>query len=131
MVFILSGLFAKGQEKVVTIAIDLSKTHQTINNFGASDAWSCQFVGNWPEEKKNKIADLLFSMDTLKDGSPKGIALSTWRFNIGAGSAEQGMKSGIKDEWRRAESFFNTNGSYNWKKQSGQLWFLQAAKSGE
>src|SRR5689334_6581885 len=97
MVFILSGLFAKGQENVATIAIDLSKTHQTINNFGASDAWSCQFVGNWPEEKKNKIADLLFSMDTLKDGSPKGIALSTWRFNIGAGSAEQGMKSGIKD----------------------------------
>jgi len=128
LAFMLSGLCVKGQDKVVTINIDLFKTHQTINNFGASDAWSCQFIGNWPEEKKNKIADLLFSMDTLKDGSPKGIALSTWRFNIGAGSVEQGSQSGIKDEWRRAESFFNTNGTYNWKKQSGQTWFLQAAK---
>ena len=128
LAFMLSGLCVKGQDKVVTIDIDLSKTHQTINNFGASDAWSCQFIGNWPEGKKNKIADLLFSMDTLKDGSPKGIALSTWRFNIGAGSVEQGSQSGIKDEWRRAESFFNTNGIYNWKKQSGQTWFLQAAK---
>jgi O-glycosyl hydrolase len=128
LAFMLSGLCVKGQDKVVTINIDLFKTHQTINNFGASDAWSCQFIGNWPEEKKNKIADLLFSMDTLKDGSPKGIALSTWRFNIGAGSVEQGSQSGIKDEWRRAESFFNTNGTYNWKKQSGQTWFLRAAK---
>lgn len=128
IVLILSVPFVKGQDKVVTLNIDLSKTHQTINNFGASDAWSCQFIGHWPEEKKNKIADLLFSMDTLKDGSPKGIALSTWRFNIGAGSAEQGLQSGIKDEWRRAESFLNTDGTYNWEKQSGQMWFLKAAK---
>lgn len=128
IVLILSVRFVKGQDKVVTLNIDLSKTHQTVNNFGASDAWSCQFIGHWPEEKKNKIADLLFSMDTLKDGSPKGIALSTWRFNIGAGSAEQGLQSGIKDEWRRAESFLNADGTYNWEKQSGQMWFLQAAK---
>ena len=129
IVLLAPRLFVRGQDKVATITIDLSKIHQTINNFGASDAWSCQFIGHWPEEKKNKIADLLFSMDTLKDGSPKGIALSTWRFNIGAGSAEQGPQSGIKDEWRRAECFFNTDGTYNWKKQSGQMWFLQAAKN--
>ena len=120
MALLLTSLFVKSQDKTVTINIDLSKTHQTINNFSASDAWSCQFVGNWPDEKRNKIADLLFSMDTLKDGSPKGIALSMWRFNIGAGSAEQGPESGIKDEWRRAESFFNIDGTYNWKNQAGQ-----------
>jgi len=128
MALLLTSLFVKSQDKTVTINIDLSKTHQTINNFSASDAWSCQFVGNWPDEKRNKIADLLFSMDTLKDGSPKGIALSMWRFNIGAGSAEQGPESGIKDEWRRAESFFNIDGTYNWKNQAGQVWFMEAAK---
>lgn len=120
--------FAKSQDSVVFVNINLSKTFQRIDNFGASDAWACQFVGNWPKGKKNEIADLLFSKDTLTDGSPKGIALSLWRFNIGAGSADQGDKSGIKDEWRRAESFLNPDGSYNWKKQYGQMWFLTAAK---
>ena len=125
---ILSPVFSKGQDKAIAITIDLSKTHQTIHNFGASDAWSCQFIGNWPDEKRNRIADLLFSSDTLANGTPKGIALSLWRFNIGAGSAEQGPQSGIRDEWRRAESFLNTDGSYNWEKEVGQIWFLKAAK---
>ncbi|MGY4386054.1 O-glycosyl hydrolase [Pedobacter sp. UYP24] len=119
---------ASGQDKQISLNIDLTKTYQTINNFGASDAWACQFVGNWPDEKKNKIADLLFSNDNFPDGSPKGIGLSMWRFNIGAGSTEQGKESGIRDEWRRAESFLNADGSYNWEKQSGQIWFLKAAK---
>jgi len=119
---------ASSQTKEVTIDINLSKTYQTINNFGASDAWSCQFVGNWPDEKRNKIADLLFSRANNADGSPKGIGLSMWRFNIGAGSTQQGDDSGIKDEWRRAESFLNKDGSYNWKNQAAQVWFLKAAK---
>jgi O-glycosyl hydrolase len=51
-----------------------------------------------------------------------------WRFNIGAGSAEQGEASGIKDEWRRAESFLTPAGSYDFTRQAGQLWFLKAAQ---
>ena len=121
-------ILANGQQGTVSVNIDLSKTYQRIDNFGASDAWACQFIGKWPYEKKEKIADLLFSNDTLADGSPKGIALSLWRFNIGAGSSAQAEKSGIKDEWRRAESFLNIDGTYNWQDQAGQIWFLSAAK---
>ena len=124
--FVLTTLFASAQVK--EIVIDLSKTYQTINNFGASDVWTCQFVGNWPDAKRNEIADLLFSHDTYQDGTPKGIGLSVWRFNIGAGSAQQGKASGIRDEWRRAESFLNNDGTYNWQNQAGQMWFLKAAK---
>ncbi len=120
--------FATGQVRPAVINIDLSKTYQVIDNFGASDAWACQFVGSWPAAKKNKISDLLFSNDTLADGSPKGIALSLWRFNIGAGSGQQGERSGIKDEWRREESFLDSPAVYNWNRQAGQLWFLKAAK---
>ncbi len=116
------------QENPVEITLLPETTYQEIHNFGASDAWSCQFVGNWPDEQKNRIADLLFSLETDETGSPKGIGLSCWRFNIGAGSARQGNESGIDDPWRRAESFFQENGSYNWDKQAGQRWFLQAAK---
>jgi O-glycosyl hydrolase len=121
-------LTAKAQVKKVTLAIDFSRTYQTIENFGASDAWSGQFVGNWPEVKKNEIADLLFSNGVKKDGSPKGIGLSLWRFNIGAGSTGQGTVSGIKDEWKRTESFLNIDGTYNLQNQKGQIWFLKAAK---
>lgn len=114
--------------KPVTIRVNTDKTYQTIRHFGASDAWSCQFAGNWPAAKKNGIADLLFSRDTLSDGHLKGIGLSLWRFNAGGGTAEQGDASGIKDEWRRAESFLGNDGGYDWNKQAGQMWFLNAAK---
>ena len=112
------------------IYIDPSVEYQVIDGFGASDAWRCQFVGkNWPDRKKEAIADLLFSRELKEDGSPKGIGLSIWRFYLGAGSAEQGEASGITSDWRRAECFLNSDGSYDWNKHEGQRWFLNAAAS--
>ena len=103
-------------------------TYQTMHSFGASDCWSMQMVGKfYPIEKREKIAELLFSKDLDKEGNPKGIGLSMWRFNIGLGSTEQGTKSNISSEWRRSECFLE-NGKYNWTKQQGQQWFLEAAK---
>jgi O-glycosyl hydrolase len=119
---------SNGQTTSVTLNIEDGTTYQTVEHFGASDAWSCQFAGNWPDAKRNAIADLLFSQDMDETGSPKGIGLSLWRFNMGAGSAEQGTGSGIGDEWRRAESFLKADGTYDWAKQQGQVWFAQAAK---
>lgn len=115
-------------ENTIQATINSEITFQSIHNFGASDAWSCQYVGNWPDEQKNKVADLLFSLDEKPDGSPKGIGLSCWRFNIGGGSADQQGETKIDDTWRRAECFLQQNGTYNWQKQSGQRWFLRAAK---
>ena len=110
------------------IEIDTAITYQTIHSFGASDCWSIQMVGKYyPLEKREKIAELLFSQQLDKNGSPKGIGLSMWRFNIGAGSTEQGSKSMISNEWRRSECFLQ-NGKYDWTKQAGQQWFLEAAK---
>ena len=112
-----------------TITVRLNREMQTIDGFGASDAWRCQMVGKyWPEAKKNAIADLLFSKETDEKGNPKGIGLSLWRFYLGAGSMEQGEESDIADEWRRAECFQAADGSYHWQKQEGQRWFLQAAR---
>ncbi|MCD0466042.1 glycoside hydrolase [Flavobacterium sp. ENC] len=114
-------------QRAVTISTD--NVVQTIDGFGASDAWRCQFIGkNWPEQKRNAIADLLFSKEIDAQGNPKGIGLSIWRFNLGAGSAEQGEKSKVSDEWRRSESFLQADGTYDFSKQEGQRWFLQAAK---
>lgn len=111
------------------IYIDLGTEFQTIDGFGASDAWRCKYVGkNWPIEKREAIADLLFSRETDADGNPLGIGLSIWRFYIGAGSEEQGNASGIVNDWRRAECFLNEDQSYDWSKQAGQQWFLNSAK---
>lgn len=117
------------QPQELTLTINDAVTYQTMEHFGASDAWSCQFTGNWPDAKRNAMADLLFSKEKDASGNPLGIGLSIWRFNVGAGSAEQGTASGIGDEWRRAESFRNADGTYNWDKQQGQVWFAQAAKT--
>ena len=113
---------------MVKVDISIDKEYQTIQNFAASDAWAAQFTGLWPDNKKNQMAEWLFSLENNADGSPKGIGLSAWRFNIGAGSAAQGSESGIKDPWRRGEGFLQDNGSYDWRKQAGQRWYLEAAK---
>lgn len=111
------------------IVIDMQTEYQTMHSFGASDAWRCQFVGaNWPSEKKEQMAEWLFSRDTDANGQPLGIGLSLWRFNIGAGSMEQGDNSHITNPWRKAESFLKADGSYDWSKQAGQQWFLEQAK---
>lgn len=112
-----------------TMTIKLNQELQTMDGFGASDAWRCQMVGKyWPEEKKNAVADMLFSKEMDEKGNPKGIGLSIWRFYLGAGSMEQGPDSDISDEWRRAECFQSPDGTYDWQKQEGQRWFLQAAR---
>lgn len=113
----------------VKVEINLRHPAQVIEGFGASDAWSCQYAGLWPEEKKKKMADLLFSRELDHQGKPIGIGLNFWRFSIGAGSAEQGEASDIKNEWRRQASFLKLNGKYEEDAMPGQLWFMSAAKA--
>ncbi len=116
-------------EEVIEIKTQANIHYQAMDGFGASDAWRAQFVGkNWPENKRNQMADLLFSQEVDEKGNPMGIGLSIWRFNISAGTAEQGDDSGIQNEWRRGECFQNPDGTYDWNKQKGQQWFLKAAR---
>ena len=61
------------------ISIDTNTTYQTMEGFGASDAWRCQFVGdNWPELKKNRIAELLFSKEFDENGNILTTTTSKW-----------------------------------------------------
>lgn len=111
------------------ITVDPTLQFQTIHGFGASDAWNTDFVGrHWSATVRDDIAKKLFSQQFNANGTPEGIGLSRWRFNIGGGSTEQGSASNIDMEERRVECFLNEDGSYNWEKQKGQQWFLQKAK---
>ena len=91
---------------------------QTIDGFGASDAWSMWQIGEWEDSLQTQVADWLFSMENFADGSPKGIGLSIWRFNAGTGSAAQGDSAQINRD-TRTEYF---------EKQTGQRRFLRLAK---
>ena len=117
------------ENTIAELSVNLDMNLQTMESFGASDAWQGNFIGkNWPLDKRNKMADLLFSRELDAEGNPKGIGLSLWRFNLGAGSTEQGDASDISDEWRRTECFTTDGVSYNMSKQAGQVWFMKAAK---
>ena len=127
--FILSVLataFAVCQATDFTI--EVNKPRQTVRHFGASDAWSMQFIGLWEnEQEQQKIADWLFSTDVDANGQPRGIGLSIWRFNLGAGSQEQDEASQIQPG-TRTECFLTKDGNYDWNKQAGQRKFLRMAK---
>lgn len=118
------------REKPLVVTIDPGKPAQTIDNFGAAGCWYAEGIGkHWPGEKRERIAELLFSRQQDGQGNPRGIGLSAWRFNIGGGTAEQGDSSGIKDVNRRVEGFLQADGTYDWNKQTGYTWFVKKAKS--
>ena len=112
------------------VEIDASQVFQTIDGFAASDCWTGNYVGKyWEESKKEFIAEKFFSREFDEQGNPKGIGLSMWRVNMGAGTWEQGDAGGIDDISRRAECFLDENGNYDWEnKQIGQQYFMQKAK---
>ena len=113
----------------LSITLNINNTFQVIDHFGASGGFQDQWVGKWPEAKKNRVAELLFSSETDAQGNPKGIGLSLWRSIIGEGSADQ-INSGFKaSNWfREMECYLAPNGLYDWTKQSGEQWFMSKAK---
>ncbi|MFI3287526.1 MAG: glycoside hydrolase family 30 protein [Rikenellaceae bacterium] len=115
-------------EADVTLKVSADKEYQTMHSFGASDCWRGQYVGGWPDAKRNQMADWLFSQEMDEKGNPKGIGLSIWRFNIGSGSHEAGVKGGVETDWRRAECFLSEDGTWDSSKQANQRWLLEAAK---
>ncbi|MDO5523946.1 MAG: glycoside hydrolase [Bacteroidia bacterium] len=139
-IFVLSAIFVlsivslkaqKSERETNKIVFELNEHihFQTIDNFSAADAWRMDFIGkNWPENKKNKIADLLFSNALDDDGNPKGMGLTCWRVNIGAGSYENRENNEVTSSWNRTECFLSPQGTYDFSKQAGQQWFMDAAR---
>lgn len=120
--FLMSALLCcmTGQVKAQQVTQFSVTNHQqqTIDGFGASDAWSMWRIGEWEDSLQQQVADWLFSSEIFADGSPKGIGMSIWRFNAGAGSATQGDSAQINHD-TRTEYF---------EKQTGQRRFLKLAK---
>lgn len=124
-----TALWAEEELPAITLTIDPSKSYQTIRDFGASDCWTAELVGDcFLTSVKKKATRWLFSKETDRSGNPLGIGLSCWRVNLGAGSASQGSDSNISDETRRVECFLKEDGTYDWTRCDGQQWFMREAK---
>lgn len=108
------------------ITIDESITYQTMESFGTSGAWWSQYVGGFTEDAneigistREAIAELLFDRE-------KGIGLTCYRYNLGAGSVES--KNGtFWDNHRRAQCFETEPGVYDFTKDENAVWFLNKA----
>lgn len=111
------------------ITLNIDKTFQVIDHFGASGGFQDQWVGKWPNASKEPIAKLLFSSELDNQGNPLGIGLSLWRTVIGDGAADQVNSGFAESSWfRETECYLDEQGNYNWEKQSGEQWFLSKAK---
>lgn len=125
---VLAAVSCDDAGKAKAIRVNDKVRHQTIDNFGASDAWTMRFLGEASDKTVRQTADWLFSMECDAAGQPLGIGLSIWRFNLTAGSAEQGAESQI-NEFTRGESFFTEDGTYDWEKLRGQRRMLREARA--
>ncbi len=107
------------------IKVDETATHQTWDNFGVSGAWWAQYVGGWDQPYKGhelatreEIVQYLYSMEN-------GIGLTSYRYNLGAGSVEKTNSGNFWYTERRAECFEISAGVYDFEnKDVNAQWML-------
>ncbi|WP_462431218.1 glycoside hydrolase [Bacteroides nordii] len=108
--------------------------YQEIDHFGASDCWTMYRFGKYAtEENVDKVADLFFSKEFDDNGFPKGIGLSMWRMNLGAGSHDNAFQA-YRDIRGRMPCILKKSGYYDMALDGscgGQFNFLKKAKERE
>jgi O-glycosyl hydrolase len=93
----------------------LSQRHQTIEHFGASDAWVVQSLPPGSAVAA-RCAELLFSASS-------GAALSCWRVNLGGGINH----ATIDDPLRTCDTFETGPRTYDWRRNAAAVSFMRAA----
>lgn len=112
----------------LVLKVNFDKGHQVVRNFGASTGMRAGYlVEHWPKETLQQMARWVFSKKFDGKGTPVGIGLSSFRFEIGAGSAFND-KSGIAKKWRKSECWLLPDGSYDWNNSSGVIYWMREAK---
>lgn len=108
------------------VTIDENKTYQTIESFGTSGAWWSQYVGGFTKDVNETGASSREEIATLLFDREKGIGLTSYRYNMGAGSADS-KKGTFWDKHRRAQSFEVAPGEYDFTKDENAVWFMHKA----
>lgn len=123
---------SEGEKETVTekakLTIDETNRFQKVASFGASGAWWAQDVGGWDEAENDELSKRDYIGQLLFDPE-KGIGLSSYRYNLGAGSADTDNSPKITDPWRRSESFEIGPKKYDWTKDANARYMLDQAVS--
>ncbi len=105
----------RGSAGPIVVADVLPRTTHRLVGIGASGAWWSDPVYAMGAGVRKKVDGLLF-------GS-KGLELSQFRFNIGGGGV------GVSVPWKAPPSFYQLNGSYDYRVDKTATYFLRAAKA--
>jgi O-glycosyl hydrolase len=110
------------------LTVNPDEAYQTIRHFGSSAAFDLnEITDSWSDEGKERLAESIFSRETDSLGNPKGLGLSSFRIEIGAGSREQGSSSNIGMESRRAPCALQEDGSYDWSRIDAETFWVDKA----
>ncbi|MCM1027583.1 MAG: hypothetical protein NC432_14215 [Roseburia sp.] len=108
------------------ITVDESVTYQTMESFGTSGCWWSQYVGGFTKDANGTGGNTREDIATLLFDREKGIGLTCYRYNLGAGSVES--KTGtFWDPHRKAQCFETEPGVYDFTKDANAVWFLEKA----
>ncbi len=124
--FLLS-FFTSGHNTKVDLTLTLltDSSHQTIKHFGSSAAFNLNEVTeDWQKKNLDRLADFIFSRMYGPTGKPKGIGLSSFRIELGAGSRDQGDSSRVARVNARTECPLRPNGSYDWSKMEAETYWV-------
>lgn len=106
---------SSAQEDRHVIRIDATSPRQTIDGFGASGCWWSNAVDGWPAGKLDRALDLLYT--------DKGINLSIYRHNIGAGGGTE-----IGDPFRRGVNVETEPGVYDLSRDATSMRVLRGVR---
>lgn len=99
------------------IQLKTGQPESAFDGWGTSLCWFANAVGRWPQEKREALADALFS--------EKGLGLTVLRYNIGGGE-QTGHRH--MPWFRQMEGFLDERGIWHWDRDAGQRWMLEAAR---
>lgn len=103
----------------VNVTVDAGTEHQVFEGWGTSICWWGNIIGKYPQQSRDSIMDLLFD-------TSEGLGLSIVRYNIGGGDNPSHTHMGagkLMDGYKASAT-----AQYDWTKDSGQRWCLEAAK---
>jgi O-glycosyl hydrolase len=116
---LISILCVNRPSDAVNVTVDASIQHQEFEGWGTSICWWGNIIGKYPQQSRDSIIDMLF--DTTN-----GLGLSIVRYNIGGGDNPSHTHMGagkLMDGFKAS-----TTATYDWTKDAGQRWCLDAAK---
>jgi O-glycosyl hydrolase len=105
-----------------TVTIDPSYQQPAFQGWGTSLAWLAEATGDYPDEIRNKLVDLLFGAD--------GLNLNIARFNVGGGNAptvNDYLRPGgaVPGFWRAPQQYGPTDKDW-WNPDDPAHWNLDA-----